>query len=280
MNRYALALLLALLLTACLSTGRRVGFDYGTDRVDALAAYDRGWEQIMDQGRWTAAEASFRRAAEIDPDWVMGAALLARITRDVRERESLLAIIEGNLHRVDTDTRLLVDVYVLNIRAANARDRGEVMPEGFLEERRDLAVENLGQFVERHPGEAYIQAEFVEWIHSASGPEEALTVLRGRVPDDLQAVPFFYAYAASLEAELARHDAAEELALAYAKALDDPEAPGLSMLRATLLDARGEVAEALSFAEAAVALDPRHLLAVRLRDKLRAQLRESERDDD
>ncbi|MCA9296733.1 MAG: hypothetical protein KC983_09445, partial [Phycisphaerales bacterium] len=170
-------LALGLILSACRHAPRSAGFSYGTDNAVALAAFNRGWMQIMDEGRWTAAERSFREAADADPSFILGAALVARITTDLDERQALLANIEANLDRADTDCRLLLDVFLMNIRAMNARDEGRAMPAVFNEERRSLALRNFGAFVTAHPQEPYIQAEYIEWIHAVHGAEAALEAM-------------------------------------------------------------------------------------------------------
>ena len=263
---------LSLAQVACSSPESGAPFSYGTQSTSALAAYERGWTQIMAEGRWTAAEASFRTAAELDPEWVMGAALVARITHDVDERESLLGFIEDSLDRVDPDTRLILDVFILNIRAANARDREAPLPDGFNEERQRLAVANFGAFVEAHPQETWKQAEHAEWLHAAEGAEVGLDYIRTGLPPGMRESPFFLYYSALLEAQLGDHERAADLARSYEVALEDPMAPGVFALRANLAASRGDYAEALRFAERAAELDPKHVIVVGLRDRLRAQV--------
>ena len=94
-----------------------------TSRLAARVHFAEGWTAIMDEGRWTVAEAAFRAAAEADPDWVLGRTLVGRITTDLAEREEILAWVEERLPGVDPTSRLLADVYVLNLRSANLRQK-------------------------------------------------------------------------------------------------------------------------------------------------------------
>ena len=50
-------------------TDSKESFNYGSKNDSALAYFNRGWLQIMDNGQWTLAEKSFRKAVEIDPDF-------------------------------------------------------------------------------------------------------------------------------------------------------------------------------------------------------------------
>jgi len=245
------------------------GYDYAGAEPAAIAAYQQGFSYILDEGRWTASEAAFREAARLDPDWVMGKTLVARITQDLQERERLLAEIEAGYAGAPEDSRLILEVFLMNIRAANARDRGEQMPEGFAAQRRAVAVENFGLFCERHPGETYLQLERLEWVHNVEGAEATLALME-TLPEGVLRAPSFAGLEATLRAELGEMDAAWA-AFARFEGMVDDRAPAVAYLRAQLLNAQGDVAGALAAAERAVKLDPKHVLAVRMRDWLRGQ---------
>ena len=270
--RRAVAVLLASMIGlagGCASPKQTNTFGYGTRNAEALASFTEGWSEILDAGRWTESEAAFRKAANTDPDWVMGATLVARITTDVDEREDLLEFIEARRKSVDRDTRLLLDVFILNIRAANAHDRGGRMHEGFNEERMKLAINNFGTFVRRHPRETYMQAEYIEWLSASEGAERAIAEIAA-VPDEVRAAPFFASYEARLLASLGQHERAAERATQYEARLAIPDAAGVHALRATLLEYRGDTQTALRYAEKAAAADPKHIFAARQRDRLRS----------
>ena len=44
--------------------------------------------------RWTASEIAFRKALELDPDWILAKSLVGRITRNPQEREAILKEIQ------------------------------------------------------------------------------------------------------------------------------------------------------------------------------------------
>ncbi|MEM1094821.1 MAG: hypothetical protein AAGJ10_09465 [Bacteroidota bacterium] len=244
------------------------------DREQAQVHYADGWRLIMDAGRWTDAEAAFRSAMAADASWVLGRALVARITTDVDERESLLRWIEAHLSDAAPDERLLIDSYVLGLRAANARDRGASMPEGFAEERVALALANFRAYLEQHPTAPYISAELIEWIHHAEGPEAALAALMDEVHPAAAQVPFLQRYRAVLLSEVGRHDEALAQANAFEAAMTDPLAPSPHVLHAQLLYARGRLDEAKSRIETAIAMDAANMTAQGLQRAIDAALAE------
>ena len=75
--------------------------DYGTDSDSARFYFLKGWQEILDYGRWTESEAAFRKAVEFDPDWLLGKSLVGRITRNLEERENLLAELEAKKDKAD-----------------------------------------------------------------------------------------------------------------------------------------------------------------------------------
>lgn len=270
MNRFACATICIALLASCAAD--QGTHDYGSTNPRALRDYHAGWSYILDAGRWTESEEAFRAAHEAEPDWIMGAALVARITQDVEEREQLLEQIETGYDGVDPDTRLLLDIFIMSIRAANARDRGTKLPEGFADERTAIALQNFAEFVRRHPGETYTHAERLEVIHHAEGADAALATIDREVPADVRQAPFFASFAAGLEAERGNHERAVELAAVYRDRLNDPDAPGIDALESVLLQHRGDLRGALEAAERAVSKDPKHLIATGRRDWLRSRL--------
>lgn len=270
MNRFVSATICIALLASC--AANQGTHDYSSTNPRALRDYNAGWSYILDAGRWTESEEAFRAAHETEPDWIMGATLVARITQDVEEREQLLEQIEAGYDRVDPDTRLLLDVFIMTIRAANARDRRTKLPEGFADERKAIALRNFAEFVRRRPGETYAHAERLEVIHYAEGADAALATIEREVPADVRQAPFFASFAAGLEAERGNHERAAQLAAVYRDRLNDPDAPGIDALDSVLLQHQGDLRGALEAAERAVSKDPKHLIAARRCVWLRSQL--------
>ncbi|MDX1418531.1 MAG: hypothetical protein R3181_01075 [Rubricoccaceae bacterium] len=245
-----------------------------TPREIARAHYTEGFSLILDEGRWTDSEAASRAAMAADPTWVLGRALVARITSDVEEREALLRWIEEHLDEADAAERLLLDLFVLNIRSANARDRGEEMPPEFREQRQALAINNCRAYLDRHPTDPYISAELVEWIHNAEGAQAALDAIQTEIHPDAAQVPFFLYSRAALLSALGRHDEALTLAEAFEQRLADPLAPAPHQLYAQIFSDMGRLEEARERIERAVALDEGNLTAQGLRRHIEAQLTE------
>lgn len=241
-------------------------------REAAEVAYERGWSQVLDAGRWSAAEESYRAAMGADPDWVLGRVLVGRITSDVDEREALLAWVEQRRDAAPADERLLIDVFAMNLRAANARDRGEELEPAFFALREERALANLRAYLERHPEDAYVSAELVEWIHAVEGARAALFAIESEVSPQAAEVPFFTLYRAQLLSELGHHARAIALADEYAEQLDDPGAPGPPALRARIWLAMGRPDRALVEADAALALDGANLAARATRARARERL--------
>jgi len=93
--RTTLLILLPLLLVfatlSCGKTNTHIEADYGT-KIDSTRYYFlKGWEEILDNGRWTESEITFRKATELDPDWLLGKSMIGRITRNLEERQQLYA---------------------------------------------------------------------------------------------------------------------------------------------------------------------------------------------
>lgn len=235
-----------------------------TAHREARAHLDRGWSLIMDEGRWTDAEAAFRAAMDADPDGVLGRALVGRITQDAGERADLLAWIESRLDLAPADERLMLDLYVMNLRAADARDRGVALDPGFGVRRTAIAITHSRAFLELHPGDHAVSAELVEWIHNRDGAEAALAAMDTEIDPAARTTPFMVKYRGLLLTELGRLDEAEAAARTYARMLDDPMAPGPHALWAAILHAGGRHEEARARIATAVQLDPANLSALGL----------------
>ena len=261
--------LLAAPFVGCAAPEHRPEVSRSRERADLH--FEAGWSHIMNEGRWTAAEASFRAAAEADPEWVLARSLVARITADVVEREALLEWIEARIDDVGEPDRLLLEVFVRNIVAMNARDRGRDLPAGFRAERQEIARRNFSRYVEQRPEAWWASAEWVEWIHSAEGAEAALSAIDERVDRSVVDAPFFVSYRTVLLAELGRYAEAEGAALAFEASLQDPGAPAVHVLRAQLALAEGRAGVALVGLERALEIDPAHLIARGLAQRVRAR---------
>ena len=109
-------------------------FKYGTENDSARFYYLKGFHEILDNGRWTASEKSYRKALEFDSSYVLGKVLVGRITRNLEEREQLLQellkekeITEDEERRAQDEVQKLTDTFVAKIDAALAEKEKELM---------------------------------------------------------------------------------------------------------------------------------------------------------
>ncbi len=247
-------------------------YDYGGASPEALEAYHQGWHEILVNGRWSEAEKLFRKSVELDPDFIMGKALVGRISGDVQERRTILTDIRANLDRVDADGRLILDIFLMNIEAAIARADGRSMPEGFPEKRAKLALKNFKTFSDKYPADHGILIEYFEWQHAVEGANAALRALNGYQKENGSPTPFMTFFAGSLYAELGQHDRALLSANVFEKVISNPDFPQPYYLYAQVYRASGRLHEAKKVIDKAVALGPQHLIAVGLQAQIDATL--------
>ena len=107
---------LLLSIYACNYDNNNASFDYGTKSDSARYYYLNGFHEILDNGRWTEAENSYRKALEFDPDYALGKSLVGRITRNLDEREKLLQQLLAIKNKSSQDENLLLDVYLLRVK--------------------------------------------------------------------------------------------------------------------------------------------------------------------
>ena len=150
-NNYLIICGIVLLISACNTKPTSASFDYGTQKDSARYYFFKGWEEILDNGRWTESEEAFRKAIEFDPDWILGKSLVGRITRSLEEREELLQKLELTKDQTGEYERLLLDVNLLSLEAANNRDQGIKNSEEFKKRKRQLAETNFGIISRKFP---------------------------------------------------------------------------------------------------------------------------------
>lgn len=264
---------IALFITSCTSNSKFKSFDYGTQSDSARFYFMKGWEEIMDNGRWTASERAFRKAVEFDPNWNLGKSQVGRITRNLDEREELLRELELTKHLSSEDERLLLDVNLFSLEAANNRERGIKNSEKFTKHRKQLAETNFGKFSSKYPDDNYFKAEYIEFLHINHGAKVALDSLQALTSKDQIKLGFFISYSATLELELGNiEDAislAKELDVHYK---DSSYTTGL-MLKAEIFIAQDSLNKALQYVNRIVEMDSNHILALRLQSKISRDLK-------
>lgn len=257
--------LVILLISGCSTKPSK--FDYSTTDA-ALKEYRKGWVQIMDEGRYGAAEASYRKAVELDPNFLVGKSVLGRLTLDLDERLALETELYERKNEVKGDERLLLEVYQDLVRYTNLRDQGAPQARKVLEEAMQTAERNLGPIVHKYPRETYIKAEYIEFLHSRYGARKALDSLNALMLPEQRKNPFLIGLAAAMEAELDQFDQAVEKAKMLEEEVGDPNQPKPYAVYAYVYLQMGNLELAKENADKAHELDPLNLDASRLKERI------------
>lgn len=240
----------------------------------ALYYYELGWKQIMDEGNYGQAEISYRKVLAHDPDFLIGKSVLGRLTLDTEERLKIYAEIQGQKETITGDERLILDAYTALVDYTNAREQG--VPE--LQEKRTitfrLVKDNLRTIVHKYPKEVYMKAEYIEFLHSAYGPENALDSLAVLTNSAQKENPFLLGYQASMLAEMGEFDKALEKAKHLKEKTIDTDIPKPYAVYADVYFQMDSLQLARSNAVKANELDPRNLDASRLLEKITKKLKD------
>ncbi|MFT4768235.1 MAG: tetratricopeptide (TPR) repeat protein, partial [Glaciecola sp.] len=204
----------------------------------------------------------------VEPNCSIAKSVLARMTTDAAERKTLIAEIQSAIDSVDGGGRLILDPYLKTLLLIGARDTGESLGEDFRSDLSRMAISNYRSFLDRYPDEWAVRVEYVEWIHAAHGPEEALAKIREMAvndPTDSYRFSYFPAY---FYAELGDYEHAIKLAREFVQQLGPGDWPQEHYIFAFIAYERGDYAEANVSIKHALLLDPRHLIAGRLSKKI------------
>lgn len=264
---------------SCTQPQDQTSFDYGTKNDSALFHFKKGWEQIMDNGQWTLSEASFRKAVAHDPDFLIGKSLVGRISSNLEERLAIKQELVSRKETATVDERLLLDIYELNIDIMNARSQEPDRIAGIVKDFRSLSEINFRTFVHAYPKESYIKAEYIEVLHAAYGAQAALDSLQKLATQkEIEELPFFKSYSASLEAELGHYDEA----LSYAKQVTDMSQAsafaGPYAMYAAIYFKMDSLDLASKYIDKAVSLDSKHMIAQGLKKQVDQKLIDQKKD--
>ena len=226
----------------------------------------------MDNGQWTLAEESFRKAVEIDPDFLIGQSLVGRITQDLDERKEILNLIEQSQQGLDGDEKLLLDVYVSSLGLLNARDQKQKITPDRISAHYSLSEKNFRKFVHRHPKESYIKAEYVEVLHANYDADQAIDSLDDLASSDQKDLPFFIGYKATMLAETGRFNPALSSAKKLEDFVNDPAMPAPYVVFAAVYSSMDSLVRAKKYIDKAVVLDPNHLIAISLKKELEGKI--------
>lgn len=246
---------------------------YSVQHDSALFYYRRGWEQIMDEGHYGPAEASYRKTLSFDPDFLVGKSVLARLTLDLEERLQLYEELDANKERIQGDERKVLDVYLALTHFTNLREQTPERAGAVLQEVLKLAETNVREVVHRYPNEVYLKAEYLEILHSLHGPQAALDSLAALATPTQRETPFLLGFAASLRAELGEFNRALELAQRLETMQGNAPFPKAFAVWADVYVQMDSLSRAKSYADRAVTLDPRNLDASRLQARIEERLK-------
>lgn len=272
-NRLLILAVWIVLISSCTDNQRaNTSFDYGTKNDSARHYFLKGWEEILDNGRWTESEIAFRKAVELDPNWPLGKSLVGRISRDLEERQKLLQELEAIKDQVGPDERKLLEVNMLILEAANNRDQGIKNTQEFNKNRMQLAETNFGDFARKYPDDDYFKAEYIEFLHANRGTQVALDSLNAMATSAQKQLGFYISYSASMELELGNLDKAIELSKILNKKMTDPSYTAPLMLQARILMAQDSLQKAKAYVDKVVEIDTNHIIALGMQSRINNSL--------
>jgi len=254
--------------TACQKNEPSVTYNYGTKIDSALYYFNKGWVSIMDEGRWMDSEKFYRKAVTFDDDFILGKSLVGRITQNLYERIAIQKELEDKIVTLDEDSKLLLQVYLANIRSMNKRGQGLRLKPSDSKNRLDLSERNFRSFLKKHPNEDYIKAEYIEVLHRKYGAKTALDSMYLLATERQLKLPFYIHYNATIETELGNFERALELADDLKNSLNNPMAPNQYLILADIYYQMDSIRQAKFMIEKVVSLDPKHLIALALKEKI------------
>ncbi|MFT4785522.1 MAG: hypothetical protein ACJAZM_002811 [Cyclobacteriaceae bacterium] len=258
-------------MTACQNHNNYTAFNYGTQNDSARLYFEIGWSEIMDNGRWTASETAFRKAVILDTTWLLGLSMVGRITRSLPERQTILAKLERRKNLASPYERMLLDVNMMSLKAANNRKLGVTNTEEFSQKRSELALTNLGKFIEQFPADNYFKAEYIEHLHASFGAEAALDSLRKLARPEQMSLGFYVSYAANLELEMGHIEAAKSHLATLQSIMPDTSHTSPLMLQAQIFLAQDSLLLAKALIDQVVRIDSNHMIATGMQSRFNTQ---------
>jgi hypothetical protein len=247
-------------------------FTYGTQSTEALAHYQKGWEQILDRGEWTLAEASFRKAVELDSGFLLGWSQVGRISKNPEERTRIFTQLSAQKSMIRDWEKKLLEVYLGSLELIDSKDRGVAISPEQVRNFYQLSERNFSGFLQVFPDERYVQSEYIEVIHGIYGAEAGLDSLKKLNQAENKLNPFLISYTAQMQAELKEFEHAFQTARELEKMLNDSSLPIIPFTYAFIQFEKGEFAEAEKLLGQTLALDKNHTLAQRLKKRVEEKL--------
>ena len=258
---------------SCTTMTTKKFIKYSTTVDSTLVYYKKGWQEIMDYGDYAAAEASYRKALEYDPHFLVGQSVLARLTLDLDERLTLYQTIEEQKYKIQGDERLILDVYQALTKYTNLRDQKSVDAKNALQEALNMGEYNFRKIVHTYPEEVYLKCEYIEMLHSQYGAEQSLDSLNKLVTSTQQNNPFLVAYKAILTAETSNYEEALKYAQQLEELMKDLQVAKPHAILADIYFKMEDYSNAKIHADKAFTIDPRNLDASRLKEKIDSKLK-------
>lgn len=234
----------------------------------ALYYYELGWKQIMDEGNYGLAEISYRQSLEHDPDFLIGKAVLGRLTLDLGERLQIQKELEVDKEAITGDERLVLEVYAALVEFTNAREQGSADTKKLLQKAFRSAEEHLGELARKYPDEVYIKAEYIEFLHARYGPRNALDSLKVLTTEAQRENPFLLGFSASMQAEMDNFVTALEQARRLKEIIKDTTIPKPYAVLGDVYFQMDSLQLAKENVAIAYRLDPRNLDVSRLKEKI------------
>ena len=275
LSTFVLLIFILLPISACDSvdsSNHSNTFDYGTKSDSARFYYLNGFHEILDNGRWTESEKSFRKALEFDPDYMLGKSLVGRITRELEEREILLEELQMVKDKASYDEKLLLDVYLLSIESYNNRDIGIIATSEFNAKRSHISESNFRKFVHKYPEDNYVKAEYIEVLHLIHGPKAALDSLKSLATEKQMKSGFYISSYASLELELGNIQKALALSKDLEELMLDSTYTSYMKLKAEIYMAQDSLNKAKEYIDQVVKNDPNHIIAIGMQNAINNKL--------
>lgn len=263
-----LLILILFVSTSCSKTNTSLDFTYGTKSDSARIYYKKGWQEIMDNGRWTLSENYFRKAITFDPNFLIGKSLVGRITQNADERLKLLNELETSKDNLTEDERLIFDIFLSGINRMNNRDQNIKSSPEDRANHMDLSENNFSLFSNKYPNESYIKAEYIEILHARYGAKTALDSMAVLATDLQKQLPFYITYGALLKAELGDYTTA----ISDIKSLDGT-LPSKPYTLGSIYFKMDSLKLAKQYIDKAVALDKNHLIAQGLKATIDKRLK-------
>lgn len=271
-SKFYAIILIGLLLNSCVQNSETSRFTYGTQNKEAHLLFDQGWQQIMDRGEWTQSEVSYRKAVALDPDFLIANSLVGRLTKDLEERDAIYKMLEAKKENLTPDERLLLEVYMASMELLTIRDKNQKFPEGFIDHYYALSENNFRTFVHKYPEEDYVKAEYIEIIHAIYGPLQAIDSLHKLATSRQREIPFYISYEAIMNAELGNYEVALKQADYLRTKLDNPNLSSPYALYADIYYKMDSLQLAKEHIDTAVRIEPKHIIAQRLKKRVEEAL--------